>query len=134
MKNNKDYEIGSGNVFADLGFPDAEERLAKAEIAYQINYIIEQKDLSQAQAAKLLEIDQPKVSALGKGKLAGFSLERLFRFLNILGQTITIKIEPKARSKKKAGVIVSFPKSIKKSIIKKEEQLNKRSVQAKKVK
>lgn len=82
MKKNKDYEVSSGNVFADLGLPDSGELLAKAELARQINNIITSKKLTQTAAAALLGVDQPKISALSKGKLTGFSLERLFRFLN----------------------------------------------------
>lgn len=82
----KDFETSSGSVFADLGASNPEERLAKAKLAMQINILIKEKGLSQKAAAELLGIDQPKISALYKGKLAGFSLERLFRFLNILGQ------------------------------------------------
>lgn len=99
MKKKNNYTESCGNVFADLGLPNPEERLAKAELARQINNLIEKKSLTQEQAALLLEIDQPKVSALSNGKLAGFSLERLFRFLNILGQDVTISIEPKKKSK-----------------------------------
>lgn len=114
MNKKIDYTISSGNIFADLGFPDAEERMAKVNLAFQINTLIKRKKLTQKQAAELLDIDQPKISALSTGKLAGFSLERLFRFLTILGQDITINITPKARSKKVAHVIVSTPKVIKK--------------------
>lgn len=78
---NKDYTISSGNIFADLGFPNPEEWLVKVELTYQINTIIKQKKLTQIAAAELLEIDQPKVSALSKGRLADFSFEALFRFL-----------------------------------------------------
>ena len=85
MNKKNDYIISTGNVFADLGFPDAEERMAKLNLALQINILIKRKKLTQKQAAKLLDIDQPKISALSTGKLAGFSLERLFRFLTILG-------------------------------------------------
>jgi len=117
MKKNNDYIIGSGNVFADLGLSNPEERLAKAELARQINNLIKQKSFTQIEAAKLLDIDQPKISALSKGKLSGFSIERLFRFLNILGQNITINITPKTRAKKKAVVVVSFSKPKKKPYI-----------------
>jgi len=79
---NYDYETGSGNVFADLGLPNPEEHLAKAKLAMQINLLIKKKRLSQKDAAKLLGIDQPKISALHKGKLAGFSLEWLTRSLD----------------------------------------------------
>ncbi len=105
------------NIFADLGLPNPEERLAKAELARQINNLIEKKRLNQTAAAKLLEIDQPKVSALSKGKLAGFSLERLFKFLNILDQEIVIKIVPKKKSKKSAGFSVSESLINRKNII-----------------
>lgn len=110
MKKNKDYEVSSGNVFADLGLPDSGELLAKAELARQINNIINSKKLTQTTAATLLGVDQPKISALSKGKLTGFSLERLFRFLNILDQTITIKVSPKIKSRKPNDVIVNVPK------------------------
>jgi predicted XRE-type DNA-binding protein len=117
MNKKKDYSVSSGNIFADLGFPDAEERMAKTNLAIQINTLIKRKKLTQKQAAELLDIDQPKISALSTGKLAGFSLERLFRFLTILGQDITINITPKARSKKIAHVVVSTLKAIKKPLV-----------------
>lgn len=107
--NEKDFLVSSGNLFADLGFPDAEERYAKLELAVQINDLIKKKKLTQKAAAELLDIDQPKISALSTGKLSGFSLERLFRFLTIFGQDITIKVSPKRKSKPKAEVIVSLP-------------------------
>ena len=118
MNKKKDYTISSGNIFADLGFPDAEERMAKVNLALQINTLIKRKKLTQKQAAELLDIDQPKISALSTGKLAGFSLERLFRFLTILGQDIIINITPKARSKKIAHVIVNTSKIIKNPLVK----------------
>ena len=74
----------SGNVFADLGLPNPDELLVKAQLAYQIGELISARQLTQSEAAKLLGIDQPKVSALMRGKLSGFSTERLFRFLNAL--------------------------------------------------
>ena|SRR5579871_720342 len=117
MNKKKDFTISSGNIFADLGFADAEERMAKVNLAIQINVLIKRKKLTQKQAAELLGIDQPKISALFTGKLSGFSLERLFRFLTILGQDITINITPKPRSKKVAHVIVSTPKIIKKPLV-----------------
>jgi predicted XRE-type DNA-binding protein len=86
--------IGSGNVFADLGLPNADERLAKAKLAHQIYTLITSAGWTQSQAAKKLGIDQPKVSALLRGRLAGFSIERLFHFLNQLGQDIRITIRP----------------------------------------
>ncbi|MFA6065708.1 MAG: helix-turn-helix transcriptional regulator [Candidatus Babeliaceae bacterium] len=108
--NNKDFEISSGNIFADLGVSNPEERLAKAKLAMQISILIKKKRLSQKDAAEFLGIDQPKISALYKGKLAGFSLERLFRFLNILGQEIIIKIAPKTKAKKTSNITVNLQK------------------------
>lgn len=108
--NKKDFEIGSGNVFADLELPNPEERLVKAKLALEINVLIKNKNLSQKDAAKLLGVDQPKISALNKGKLSGFSLERLFRFLNILGQEITIKVSPQSKAKKSSSIVVNIPK------------------------
>jgi len=117
MKKNKKIESKATNIFEELGFENPEEWLAKAELARQINNLIEQKDVTQIEAAKLLDIDQPKISALRTGKLAGFSLERLFRFLNILGQNITIKITPRSYEKNQAGVSVVLTRKNKKSII-----------------
>ncbi|AUB79811.1 helix-turn-helix domain-containing protein [Candidatus Thiodictyon syntrophicum] len=73
-------QASSGNVFSDLGRPDAEEALARVRLAQQIAEVIERKDLSQIEAAALMGIDQPKVSALMRGRLSGFSTDRLFRF------------------------------------------------------
>jgi len=93
----KKNELSGGNIFADLNLPNPEELLAKAELVRQINRVIKKKKLTQKQAALALGIDQPKISALLSGKLAGFSLERLFRFLNALGQDVTIKVKPRSK-------------------------------------
>ncbi|MBM3733916.1 MAG: XRE family transcriptional regulator [Acidimicrobiia bacterium] len=85
-------ERSGGNVFADIGLPDADEALAKAELSRQIGDIVAQRRLTQASAARLLGVDQPKVSALLRGRLAGFSAERLIRFLNILGRDVNIVV------------------------------------------
>jgi predicted XRE-type DNA-binding protein len=98
MKKKLEYEEGSGNVFADIGVANPKEALAKAEVAYQISRIVKKKRLSQVKVAKILGIDQPKVSALLRGRLTNFSLERLFRFLNDLGQDIYITIVPATRA------------------------------------
>lgn len=84
----------SGNVFADLELPNAEEYLVKAELAYQINQVIKEKGFKQIEAAEILGIDQPKISALNRGRLSGFSIERLFKFLVALNQDIEIMIRP----------------------------------------
>lgn len=96
MKRN-DYRVSSGNVFADLGLDAPEEELAKAELTAKIAEIIEAKGLTQAVAARLLGVDQPKVSALLRGKLTGFSTERLIRFLNALGRDVEIVVKGRAR-------------------------------------
>jgi predicted XRE-type DNA-binding protein len=85
----------SGNVFDDLGIADAEETHAKAHLASRICDIIAERKLSQAMAAKMLGVDQPKVSALMHGRLEGFSSDRLFRFLNSLDRDVEIMIKPK---------------------------------------
>ena len=85
----------SGNVFADLGVPQPEEELAKAQLASRIRQVIRQSRLTQAAAAALMGIDQPKVSALINGRLANFSSERLMRLLTRLGQDIEIVVKAK---------------------------------------
>lgn len=94
MKRKVDYKESSGNVFADLDKDTSEEKLAKAELARQIAKVIKNRKLTQKQAAEILGIDQPKISALVRGKLRSFSLERLIRYLNILGQDVRITISP----------------------------------------
>jgi predicted XRE-type DNA-binding protein len=86
------WEEGSTNVFADLGMIDAEEKLAKVELALNINQILKTKNLTQTKAATLLGIDQSKISLLKKGRLSGFSIERLVKFLNLLNQDVEIVI------------------------------------------
>jgi predicted XRE-type DNA-binding protein len=106
-KHPKEYTISSGNVFADLGLPDPEERLAKAELAHKISVLVSDRRLTQVQTAKLLGVDQPKVSALLRGQLSGFSLERLMRFLLLLGQDIKITVQACPRSRSRARVRVA---------------------------
>jgi predicted XRE-type DNA-binding protein len=95
---NIEYTESSGNVFADLGIPNPEEALAKSEIAMKIHDIIKKKKLTQAKAAKILKISQPKISLLLRGYLTDFSLERMLRFLNDLGQDVYISIVPSPHS------------------------------------
>lgn len=90
-----DSTPSSGNVFADLGLPDPEGLLAKAELVRQIDAIIHERGLSQTQAAAILGIDQPKVSALLNGRLSGFSMDRLVRFLLALDRDVQISVRPK---------------------------------------
>lgn len=86
---------GSGNVFADMELPDAEEELTKAQLASHIRQLIRRQRLTQVAAAALMGIDQPKVSALLNGRLANFSSERLMRLLAALGQDVDITVRPK---------------------------------------
>jgi predicted XRE-type DNA-binding protein len=91
-------EASSGNVFADLALKNPEAMLAKAELVQRICDIIAERKLTQTKAARLLGIDQPKISALTRGKLDGFSLDRLFRFLNALGRDVEIVVRPAKQS------------------------------------
>src|SRR5688572_28216706 len=97
---------GTGNVFADLGFPDAAERQAKLRLAYALNQVLEERKLSQADAAKVLGVTQPKVSALRHYKLAGFSVERLMTLLTALDQDVEIVIRRTPRSRKPCRISV----------------------------
>src|ERR1700731_4195484 len=87
-------ERGSGNVFADLGLPHPDLALAKAELVQRIRDLIAERKLTPAKTAKLLELAQPKVSALVRGRVEGYSIDRLFRFLNALGQHVEIAVRP----------------------------------------
>jgi predicted XRE-type DNA-binding protein len=101
-----EIERGTGNVFADLGYADAEERQTKLRLAYAISQAVEERRLTQAAAAGLLGINQPKVSALLNYKLAGFSVERLMTFLTALDRDVEIVIRKKPRSRSAARISV----------------------------
>lgn len=88
----------SKNVFADLGVPNPEEALAKAELAATISSIIKKDKLTQRQAAERMGIDQAKVSALVHGRLKGFSIERLLRFIIALGKRVDIIVSPQRKN------------------------------------
>jgi predicted XRE-type DNA-binding protein len=90
---------GSGNVFADMGLPEPEEELTKAQLASHIRRVIERRRLTQAAAASLMGIDQPKVSALLNGRLANFSSGRLMRLLTALDQDVEITVRAKPRDR-----------------------------------
>lgn len=104
-----DIEVhhGSGNVFVDLGLPNARELLLKAKLLSELNAAIDRMKLTQRAVAKQLGIDQPKVSALRNGKLGGFSTDRLIRYLNALDRDVEVIVRPRpARTKRSAGVRV----------------------------
>ena len=84
----------SGNVFQDLGYPNSDEHLLKAKFAMIINRIIKERNLTQVSAAKLLDIDQPKISRLSRGQLSGFSIDKLMVFLILLNQDIEVNVKP----------------------------------------
>ena len=89
-----EYTVGSENVFEDLGFDHPDEELAKAKLVMAIAEAIRQRKLTQVQAAALLGIDQPKVSALLKGRYGGFSTDRLLRLLVALDRDVEIVVKP----------------------------------------
>ncbi|BBI17058.1 helix-turn-helix domain-containing protein [Neochlamydia sp. S13] len=101
-----ELEINSDNIFADIGVANAEEELTKAGLAWEIDTIIKKRKLTQQKAATIMQINQPKVSALLHRKLAGFSIERLIHFLNLLGHDIDIVVKPKPQNRKDARVNV----------------------------
>ena len=93
-KNPIRVEEGRGNVFADLGFPHPEQEQLKADLTLQIYRAIKQRDLTQAQAGKILGIGQPHVSSLMRGRSGTFSVARLMEFLTDLGQDVEITVRP----------------------------------------
>ena len=105
-------QASSGNVFEDLDVPNSADVLAKADIAAQIAMIIEHRNLTQIQAAKLMDVDQATVSNLVRGKLRGFTTDRLIRFLNALGLDVDIVIHGEERAPKtgKLSVLLSAAK------------------------
>ncbi len=97
----------SGNVFVDLGVANPDEELAKAQLASHIRRAIGHRKLTQARAALLMGLDQPKVSALMNGRLGDFSSERLMRLLTKLGQDVTIIVAKKPRGRAKGHILVA---------------------------
>jgi predicted XRE-type DNA-binding protein len=106
MKRKIAYEVGSGNVFADIGLPNAEEHLVKAKLVYKIDTLMKARRLKQVDAAKLFGVKQPDVSKMLRGDFRQFSVERLLRFLVALGQDVEIVIKPH-RGKKAPRLRVS---------------------------
>jgi predicted XRE-type DNA-binding protein len=90
----KRYEIGSGNVFKDLGLPNAEEHMVKAQLVFKIDTIMKKRRLKQVEAAALFGIRQPDVSKMLRGDFRQFSVERLLRFLVALDQDVQIVVKP----------------------------------------
>lgn len=86
---------GTENIFADMGLPDPEEAYAKAQLAYAIRRVIMARGLSQREAALIASVKQPQISDLTRGRLAGFSMDRLTTILNRFDQDVDITIHPK---------------------------------------
>jgi predicted XRE-type DNA-binding protein len=103
----RNHTVGSGNVFADLGLPESDELLAKAALAHQIASIANHRHLTQTETASVLGTTQPKVSDLFAGRLAGFSMERLIRFLNALDHDVHIVVSLKPKSREHATLKVT---------------------------
>lgn len=96
----------SGNVFADIGVPEPEEELAKAQLASRIREIVRRSRLTQVAAAAVMGIGEPRVSALLKGRLANFSSERLMRLLTRLGQDVQIVVKSNPRRRRRGRISV----------------------------
>jgi predicted XRE-type DNA-binding protein len=105
MTENIEITTSIGNIFADLGLSNPDEMLVKAELARKISNAISARHITQSEAAELLGIDQPKVSALMRGRLTGFSLERMFRFLNAFEIDVEIRVKPKSSHNARITVV-----------------------------
>jgi len=103
----KGYEIGSGNVFKDIGVPNAEEHLVKAQLVFKIDTIMKQRHMKQTEAADLFGIRQPDVSRMLRGEFRQFSVERLLRFLVKLDQDVKILVRPHRDRDNAAALYVS---------------------------
>jgi predicted XRE-type DNA-binding protein len=107
-KNGKRFIVrSSGNVFADMGLPNAEEKKTRVRLAFEINQIIENQGLSQIVAARRLKINQPKISALSNYRLEGFSVERLMDFLTALDRDVHIVVRRTPRSRRSGRILVT---------------------------
>jgi predicted XRE-type DNA-binding protein len=102
---------GSGNVFADLGLPHAEQELMKAHLTLQIYRIIQARGLTQTEAGKILGIPQPQVSALARNRAGNFSIGRLLDFLTALGQDVKITVTPARKQQGQMSVEVAWPRT-----------------------
>jgi predicted XRE-type DNA-binding protein len=103
----KDVFVGSGNIFADIGLPNAEEHLVKAQLVYKIGRLMKARKLRQIDAAKLFGVKQPDVSNMLRGDFRQFSVERLLRFLVALGQDVEIVVKPPRRPRRPAQLRVA---------------------------
>jgi predicted XRE-type DNA-binding protein len=111
-KKHEAVELGSGNVFVDLGFADAGERKLRAQLALRVNNLIAERKLTQAKAAALFGIPQPHVSEHKNYKLSRFSSERLLRFVTLLDRDVEIVIRPKGKGQAAGLVSVSIDDTV----------------------
>jgi predicted XRE-type DNA-binding protein len=102
-----DVVQSSGNVFADLGLPAADEKRTKVRLAVAINQILRKRRVPQVEAARRLGVNQPKISALSNYRLEGFSVERLMNFLTALDHDVEIVIRRKPSSRKAGRILVT---------------------------
>ncbi|MCA1568679.1 MAG: helix-turn-helix domain-containing protein [Acidobacteria bacterium] len=107
MKSKTQHTRSSGNVFADLELPDADERMLKAQLAVQIRRFIDEKGWTQTEVAEAVGLDQPKVSYLLRGRLAGFSVDRLLSILNRLGHSVEVRISAEEYDPDEAQTLVT---------------------------
>lgn len=106
MSDDKNVTQSSGNVFADLDVEEPGVALVKAQLAHRISSIIKHRHLTQEEAAEILGVDQPKVSALTRGRLYGFSTERLMEFLTALGRDVEISVKKRGRASEHGRMLV----------------------------
>jgi len=107
MKKKIGHEIGSGNVFADIGLPNADKHLVKAQLVFRIDGLMKKRGLKQIEAAKLFGVTQPDISKMLRGDFRQFSVERLMRFLVALGQNVEIVVTPHRGRKEAAQLRVA---------------------------
>ena len=101
-----EVDPGSGDVFTDLGYPDAKERRLKVELAVEVNRVLQQRGVTQRRAAKVLGLRQPHVSDLVRFRLNRFSVERLMEFLTLLGKNVEIRITQRPARRMRSAVRV----------------------------
>jgi predicted XRE-type DNA-binding protein len=102
------HEIGSGNIFADLGLPGAEEHQLKAALVVQLKRLIAERELTQSAAARLIGVKQPDLSKMLRGQIRGYSVEKLMRILTVFDQDVEITLKPH-RKRGEAGRITFIP-------------------------
>ncbi len=103
-----EFEFSSGNVFADIGFDNAEEMLLKSELVWQINKTIKERELTSIQTRDLLNLNEKMLSNLSKGRLTELTLENLFRYLNILGRDLEVVLKPRSASNSQGKLQVTI--------------------------